>query len=252
MLAASSGTHAATLAWANAPVGRTVGAWRADSARVSDQPLTDFVGEVMRRATGAQLAATAAFSLDAALGPGDITRAMLSKVYPYDNTLRVVKLSGAQLRAYLEHSARYYRSLDASGRAPEGGIVDPAIPGYNFDVVSGADYTIDLTRPLGSRITSLAVAGRPVAPTDTFTIALNNYRAGGGGGYSMLAGAPVVLSRDVEIRQLLIDEVERVTAAGQSLAPSGYHVRNWTLEPQAARDAAYAEQTRGRIRGEHR
>ncbi len=246
VLAATAASHRATVAWATAPIGRTMVAWRSDSARVVDLPVTDLVNEVMRRATGAQLSATAAFSLDASLDTGAITLAALSRLYPYDNTLRAVRVSGAQLRAYLEHAARYYRSLDANGRAPLGGIVDPAIPGFNFDVVSGADYTIDLTQPVGGRITTLSVNGRAVTPTDTFTLALNNYRAGGGGGYAMLAGAPVIFEPASDIRQLVVDEVRRVAAEGKSLDPMAYTLRNWTLEPAAARAAAFAEQTRGR------
>lgn len=241
VLAAARGTHEATVAWVNEPVGQTPVAWRADSARVADQPITDLVNEVMRRTTGADLSATAAFSLEAALDSGAITQAELSRLYPYDNTLRAVRISGAQLRAFLEHAARYYRSVGADGRAA-GGIVDPSVPGYNFDVVSGADYTIDLRQPVGQRITRLQVKGHDVQPTDSFTMAVNNYRQGGGGGFSMLAGAPVVYDRDLDIRQLIIDEVRR---AG-TLDPARYATRNWTLEPASARAQAYAEQTRGR------
>ena len=246
MLAASAATHKATVAWATAPVGRTAVVWHADSARVADMPITDLVTELMRRATGAQLAATAAFSLDATLDTGAITLAALSKLYPYDNTLRAVKVSGAQLRAFLEHSARYYRSLDANGQVPANGIVDAAVPGFNFDVLSGADYVIDLTKPVGARITSLSVNGHAVAASDSFTVALNNYRAGGGGGYAMLSGAPVVYQRDVDIRQLLIDEVKRLGDAGKALEPASYATRNWRLVPSKAVAAAYSEQTRGR------
>lgn len=243
VLAASAASHRATLAWVTAPVGRTSVAWHADSARVADMPVTDLVNEVMRRTTGADLSATAAFSLDAGLDTGAITQATLSRLYPYDNTLRAVRVSGAQLKAFLEHAARYYRSLDADGRVPADGIVDPAVPGFNFDVVAGADYTIDLRQPIGRRITRLTVRGREVAPTDRFTLALNNYRQGGGGGYAMLAGAPVVWDKDLDIRQLIIEEVQK---AG-TLDPARYATRNWTLEPAAARDAAYAAQRRGRV-----
>ena len=246
VLSATTASHEATLKWANAPVGRTAVRWSADSARVADMPITDLVNEVMRRETHAQLSATAAFSLDASLDTGAITLAALSKLYPYDNTLRAVRITGAQLRAFLEHSARYYRSLDANGAVPANGIVDPSVPGFNFDVVSGVDYVIDLSKPLGERITALSVGGRAVSPTDTFTMALNNYRAGGGGGYAMLAGAPVVYQKDVDIRQLLIDEVRRVRDAGRVLDPAQYATRNWRIEPARAAAAAYAEQSRGR------
>lgn len=239
VVAASAGSHRATVAWVTTPIGRTDVTWRADSARVVDMPITDLVSEVMRREAKADLAATAAFSLDASLDTGRITMASLSKLYPYDNTLRVIRVSGAQVRAFLEHSARYYRTLDAAGRAPSGGIVDANVPGFNFDVLSGADYTIDLSKPIGSRITRLEIRGRAIQPADTLTLALNNYRQGGGGGYAMLAGAPVVYHRDVDIRQLLIDEVQRVG----TLVPSAYATHNWTLEPASAVALAYAAQT---------
>jgi 2',3'-cyclic-nucleotide 2'-phosphodiesterase (5'-nucleotidase family) len=217
--------HRATVQYANAAIGTTPVAWRADSARVAATPLIDFILDVERRASGAQLASTAAFSLNASLPAGPITVARLSALYPYDNTLRAVKLSGAQLRAYLEQSARYFRQ-NADGSVD----VDPAIPGFNYDIVAGVDYTIDVSKPIGQRITTLDFDGRPVAPTDTFTMALNNYRQTGGGGFAMLRDAPVVYDRQLEIRQLLIDEVRRKG----TLSPSDYFHPNWRIVPAAA------------------
>jgi 2',3'-cyclic-nucleotide 2'-phosphodiesterase (5'-nucleotidase family) len=225
VLAVTQEGHRATVQYANAAIGTTPVAWRADSARVAATPLIDFILDVERRASGAQLASTAAFSLDASLPAGPITVARLSALYPYDNTLRAVKLSGAQLRAYLEQSARYFRQ-NADGSVD----VDPAIPGFNYDIVAGVDYTIDVSRPLGQRITTLDFNGRPVAPTDTFTMALNNYRQTGGGGFAMLRDAPVVYDRQLEIRQLLIDEVRRKG----TLSPSDYFHPNWRIVPAAA------------------
>jgi 2',3'-cyclic-nucleotide 2'-phosphodiesterase (5'-nucleotidase family) len=92
------------------------------------------------------------------------------------------------------------------------------------------DYTIDLDRPIGARITRLEYNGRAVAAADTFTMALNNYRQTGGGGFSMLRGAPVVYDRQQEIRQLLIDEVR----ARGTITPGDYFHSNWRLVPAAA------------------
>ena len=242
VLAASAATHKATVTWVTTPVGRTAVAWRADSSRVIDAPVTDLINEVMRRESGAELSATAAFSLDATLDTGVVTQAALSRLYPYENTLRAVRITGAQLRAFLEQSARYYRTLLPDGSAPAGGLVDPTIPGYNFDVVTGVDYVIDVSMPAGSRITTLTRNGRAVQPTDTFTMALNNYRQSGGGGYAMLANAPVVFQKDVDIRSLIIDDV----AKAGTLDPAKYATVNWRLEPAAARAIAYREQNRGR------
>lgn len=245
VLAAAATSHSNTLAWVSSPVGRTTVAWRADSARVRDMPITDLVNEVMRRASGAELSATAAFSLDAGLDTGSITQAELSRLYPYDNTLRAVRITGAQLKAFLEHASRYYRSVGGDGRAPNG-VVDPSVPGYNFDVVSGVDYTIDLSKPVGGRITRLVYRGRDVQPTDSFTMAVNNYRQTGGGGFSMLAGAPVVYDKDLDIRQLIIEEVQREAQRSGTIEPARYAQKNWTIEPASALAQAYAEQNRGR------
>ena len=235
VLAATESAHARTREYVTTPIGTTPVAWRGDSARVADVPLTDFILEVQRRATGADLASTAAFSLGAALDSGPISIAELARLYPYDNTLRAVRITGRQLREYLEHSARYYRTLTPGD--PSASVIDQSVPGYNFDIIAGADYTIDISRPLGSRVTSLTVRGRPVAEGDSFTLALNNYRQTGGGNYSMLAGAPVVYDRQEEIRQLLIDEVQR----RGTIRPEDYFIRNWRLEPPEAVSRAYAE-----------
>jgi 2',3'-cyclic-nucleotide 2'-phosphodiesterase/3'-nucleotidase len=223
VLGATEEGHRAAQRYARTAIGSTAVAWRADSARVIDSPLTDFILEVERSATGAQLASTAMFSLDANIAAGPVTVARIAALYPYDNTLRVVRITGSQLRAYLEQSARYFRSTGA------GAEVDPSIPGYNYDMLSGVDYTIDVSKPIGERITQLDYQGRAVAPTDTFTLALNNYRQTGGGGYSMLRDAPIVQDRQLEIRQLLIDEVRR----RGSIQPADYFHANWRIVPSS-------------------
>ncbi len=224
--------HDAARAATNRAIGTTGAAWRADSARTHDTPLVDFVLDVERRVFGADLSSTAAFDLGASLGPQKITVAQLARLYPYENTLQLVKISGATLRAYLEQSARYF--LVRPGAEPTV-TTDPDIPGYNFDIVGGAEYVMDLSRPMGERIASLRVRGRAVAPTDSFTLAVNNYRAGGGGGYGMLRGAPVLRDTQVEIRDLLIAEIDRRGA----LKAAEFTDRHWRIEPAAYAAAAY-------------
>lgn len=230
IVAATAAVHQATVAYVSTPIGHTAVSWRGDSARVADTPLIDFVLDVERSVAHADLASTAAFTLDAALDSGPITIAEVARLYPYDNTLKAVRLTGRQLRDYLEFSARYFGQFGTDEPA-----VDPRIPGYNFDIVAGADYTIDLSRPIGSRITSLTVRGKPVADTDTFTLALNNYRQSGGGGYAMLRDAPVVYDGQVELRQLLIEAVQR----HHELDPAAFAHHDWSIVPTAAAERAY-------------
>jgi 2',3'-cyclic-nucleotide 2'-phosphodiesterase (5'-nucleotidase family) len=227
ILATTESVHQKTVAYFNAPIGSTTVAWRADSSRRKDTPIIDFVLEVERREAGADLAATASYIPGAALGPGPITMAQLAQLDPYSNTLRAVRISGKQLRDYLEFSSRYYTGGVTPSGEPE---TNPRIPGYNFDMVSGVDYTIDLNKPIGARVTRLEYKGRAVSDSDSFTMAVNNYRQAGGGGYSMLSGAPVVYDKELEIRQLLVDEVRR---RGE-LRPADYFTPNWTLLLPAA------------------
>jgi len=220
ILAVSETVHTATVSYVNTVIGTTPVAWAGDSARLRDTPLVDLILEVQRKATGADLSSTAAFTLGARLDSGNITVAQMAQLYPYDNTLRAIRISGKQLKDYLEYSSRYYTG--AEGGSP---VTDPGVPGYNFDMIAGADYTLDLTRPVGSRVGSLAVKGRPVAETDSFTLALNNYRQSGGGGFAMLKDAPVVYDKQEELRELLIEEVRRMKV----IRPEDYFTQNWRL-----------------------
>jgi 2',3'-cyclic-nucleotide 2'-phosphodiesterase/3'-nucleotidase/5'-nucleotidase len=223
--------HEAVRLWAATPLGTAGPGFDGRYARAQDTPLLDFVNEVQRRKSGAQISATAAFDVQAGFPEGGVHLRDVAGVYPYENTLRAVRISGQQLRAFLEHAALYFRTYEA-GRP----IVNDSIPGYNFDVVSGVTYNIDLSRPAGQRIRGLAYEGRLVQPTDSFTIALNSYRQAGGGGYAMLAGARVTYDRGEDIRDLLIAEVRRARA----LDVRAYYRATWQIIPPEARAAARA------------
>jgi 2',3'-cyclic-nucleotide 2'-phosphodiesterase/3'-nucleotidase len=233
--AALAQAHERTRQYVARQIGTSTEEWTSETARTRDTPISDLVNEVEMRATGADLASTAAFSLTARIPRGPVTVADVAGLYVYDNTLKAIRISGAQLRAYLEKSAEYYLPCPA---AQCDRITNPAVPGYNFDVVSGVDYTLDLTKPVGQRVMRLQRNGRPVAATDSFTMALNNYRASGSGGYSMLIGAPVVYDRGESIRDLLIADIQR---RGR-IAPSDVFRKNWEIVPAALADKAAAEQ----------
>lgn len=222
ILALSEQAHQLTLAHFNAVIGTTAVAWRGDSSRVKDTPLLDFVLETERRVSGADLASSAAFATDAVLGPGAVTGAQIAHLYPYDNTLRVIRINGKQLREYLDFSSRYYTGRRTATGALE---TDPAVASYNFDIVAGADYTIDLTKPIGSRITRLEYKGQPVKDSDTFTFALSNYRQGGGGGFSMVAGSPVLKEIQTIVPEFLIEEVKRRGVLKQE----DFFTQNWNI-----------------------
>lgn len=210
--------------WAATPLAVATAAMPARDGRVESVPLTAWINEVQRRQAGTDLASTAVFDVRSGLPAGEVRLADVAGVYPYENTLRAIRITGAQLKAYLEQSATYY-VVDSTGAVG----TDARIPGYNFDIVNGADYTLDISQPPGSRVTGLRAKGREVAPTDTYTLALNSYRQEGGGGFEALRGAPVVYDRSEGVRELLAADLRR---RGQ-IDPMQFEARNWRLTPPA-------------------
>jgi len=225
--------HERTLAYVADTIGWTPVAWSSRSARLVDTPIVDLIHRVQLDATGADLSAASAFTTDATLGPGPITVADAAELYVYDNTLKVVRITGRQLREYLEYSAKYFHRTDPSGAlvdADDDDLEVDSIPGYNYDMVAGAAYAIDVSRPVGERIVDLTIGGEPVDDDATYTLAVNNYRQGGGGGFTMIAEAPFVEDRQLEVRQLLIEWI----AERDTIRPDDVHEPNWRIVPPDA------------------
>lgn len=235
LVSALQGAHDSVRAWARQPLATSSAAMPLAMARARPTPVIEFIQSVQKEVTGAELSAAAAFNLEGGFPAGAVRLSDVASIYPYENTLRAVRISGAQLKAYLERSAEFYQT-DSAGHVQ----LNPDMPGYNFDMVSGASYVIDLSRPVGSRIRDLAVGSKPVTPSDSFTMAVNSYRQEGGGGYTMLKGAPVTYDRGENIRDLL---VEKLRALG-TIDPARYTADNWRIAPPALASEVAAVQRR--------
>jgi 2',3'-cyclic-nucleotide 2'-phosphodiesterase (5'-nucleotidase family) len=217
--------HEAVLQWADVALGEATGSMRAASARLEPTPILNFVNAVQLKRTGADLSAASVFDLRAGFDSGTIRMRQLVALYPFDNTLRVVRISGAQLKEYLEHSVRYYRT-DAVGRVS----INDSVPGYDYDIVAGVRYDVDLRRTLGDRIRNLSFRRRPVSRTASFTLAVNSHRQTGAGGYAMLRGVPVVYDKGENIRDLLIEEIR----SRKVIDPADYSISEWRIVPDGA------------------
>jgi 2',3'-cyclic-nucleotide 2'-phosphodiesterase/3'-nucleotidase len=197
------------------PLGRLEGPLTVTSLPMSDDPSLDLIHAVQLEASGAQLSLAAPLRGGWLEFPaGVVTPRLAYALYPYPNTLVVVRLTGGQLRDVMEHAVRGWVGLDCGG----GGtrlLRDPELPPYNYDTLQGATYFVDPSAPVGARVHGLRVAGKAVQDGDTFTLAVNSYRAAGGGDYPHLAAAPRVTEIDRPMLELLVE----------------YFVRHGTIAP---------------------
>jgi len=128
--------------------------------------------------------------------------------YVFPNTLVVLEIDGNNLNKALEKNAEYFV-------IEQGEIVSnpkysfPKKEHYNYDMFDGIDYAIDVAKPFGSRIISLKYNGTDIHPTDMFTLAMNNYRATGGGEFSMYRNLKIVKEVQSDIATMLIEYVKK-------------------------------------------
>jgi 2',3'-cyclic-nucleotide 2'-phosphodiesterase / 3'-nucleotidase len=237
VLAAVRAQHTKTVNYVNQVVATSTVELPATESRYKDTPILDYINKVQTDVVSAALAGStyaslpvlsiaAPFSRTAVFPAGDVKIKDVAGLYIYDNTLEAVLISGAEVKAYLEYSAKYFRTLGPGAAVDPAAINDPSVPDYNYDTISGVDYDIDISRPVGQRITRLTHpgTGTPVAAGDQFVIAVNNYRRSGGGNFPGIVKTQIY-NQQREIRQLLIDWAQ----ARGTINPADFFVPNWQL-----------------------
>ncbi|HEY0101322.1 MAG TPA: bifunctional UDP-sugar hydrolase/5'-nucleotidase [Pyrinomonadaceae bacterium] len=193
--------------WLARVIGESPQELTAEGSLFRDTAILDLVQRVQLDVGKADVSMVASFNPRARLPRGAVTVRDIAGLYIYENTLVVLEVTGAQLKDALEHSAKFFRAYEA-GRTPAE-LVDEKIPAYNFDIAEGVTYDLDLTKPHGARVQNLRFRGQPLNPAQKLRLATNNYRVNGGGGYTMYKGAPELYRSSTEIRELIIDWVER-------------------------------------------
>ena len=196
-----------TQGWLSRVIGDSSQELTARDARFRDTAILDLIQKVQLEAGKADVSMVASFNADARIEKGPVSVRDIAGLYVYENTLAVLEVTGRQLKDALEHSAKYFKPY-VPGK-PLIDLVDDKIPAYNFDIAEGVTYELDISKPVGQRIQNLRFHGQPLSMTKKLRLATNNYRVNGGGGYTMYKNAPVVYRSSEEIRELIIDSVER-------------------------------------------
>lgn len=196
-----------TQAWLSRAIGQSAAELSAREARFRDTAILDLIQRVQLEAGKADVSMAASFNPKARIAKGAVTVRDIAGLYVYENTLVVIEITGSQLKEALEHSARYFLDY-VPGKRPAD-LIDEKIPAYNFDIAEGVSYELDISKPVGDRIRNLSFRGQPLKPDQKLRLATNNYRVNGGGGYTMYKTAPVIYRSGEEIRELIIDWLER-------------------------------------------
>ena len=199
--------HDETQVWLAKTIGESDKELTAQGCRSKDTAIIDLIHRVQLEAGKGDISMAACFNTDARISQGAVTVREIASLYEYENTLVTLELTGQQIKDALEHSARYFKEYQAGKSLSE--LVDTRIPGYNFDMAEGVTYDLDLTKPSGQRIQNLKFKGQPLSMTQKLRVVTNNYRVNGGGGFTMFKNAPVVYRSSEEVRELIIDWVER-------------------------------------------
>ena len=218
--------------WVSRQVGSISETITSRDSMFGDSKFVDLIHQIQLEKSGAELSISAPLSLDATIKSGPVYVRDLFSLYPYENLLFTMEMTGREIKAYLEYSYEYWfnqmKSLDDDlinfKRDAEGNLIfnpryntyDTATRYYNYDSLAGVNYVVDITKPAGQRITIKTLPSGAAFQYDrVYTVAINSYRAQGGGGHLAAAGIDaqqaldrILFSSEQDLRYYLMEAFE--------------------------------------------
>jgi 2',3'-cyclic-nucleotide 2'-phosphodiesterase/3'-nucleotidase len=191
-------------------------------AQYEDSVLLDVIQDTLLDAGHADVSMTGLVSGGLAIPAGPVTPRQVGALYDYENGIVILRMTGAQLKDALEHSAGFFPEWPLPGGSAM------KLPAYKADQAAGVSYEIDLTKPAGERVLNLQFHGKPLDPAQSLRVAVTSARFSGGSQYPGFREMPVLSRSPLEIQQLLIDYVTRTKKIPDEAT------RNWKIVPPEA------------------
>lgn len=201
--------EADTQKWLDQPIGKIDGDMTVQdplAIRTKDNPLIEFINKVQMGAADVAISSTALFDNNAKGFPKNVTMRDVVSNYIYPNTLKVIRITGKDMKDALERSAAYFL-YDAGEIKVNPDFTTPKPQHYNYDMWDGIDYIMNISRPIGERIIKLEHNGESVEFAKEYDVVMNNYRAGGGGEYAMFKGKPVIRDIPTDVSELIANYI---------------------------------------------
>lgn len=156
---------------------------------------------------------------------GGVTIGDVTDIYIYDNQIRVMELNGEQIIEWLERSAENFNRIDPDSEESQE-LLNSDFSAYNFDVIDGIEYEIDVTKEVGERIVNATYEGEELTSEMEFLVVTNDYRAGGGGDFPPCVEEDPVYSPSGEVnREIIMNYIEEK----ETINPAPDY--NWHISP---------------------
>ena len=222
------------------------GDFRERDAFFGPSAFMELLHNLQLRIAGADISLAAPLSFDAVIAEGPVRMADMFTLYKYENLLYTLRMTGQEIKDYLEMSYDLWtRQMEqpsdelirfSKGTHAKGDYAALEHPSYNFDSAAGINYEVDVTKPRGEKIRIISMAdGSAFSPDSTYLVAVNSYRANGGGDL-LTQGAGIskeempkrlVKATDRDLRFYLIEQLR----ATPSISPEV--TQNWRFVPEA-------------------
>jgi len=235
--------------YVNRMIGNSKATITSRDAYFGPSAIIDMVHSIQLDITGADISFTAPLSFDVKIDKGPVTVGDMFKLYRFENFLYTMSLSGEEVRKYLEYSYSGWLNLmkgpdDLLLKLRIGKDGKPALTNgkawfknqsYNFDSAAGINYTVDVSKPEGSRIIITGFTdGRPFESNKIYKVAVNSYRGNGGGGhFTEGAGISkeelkkrVISSTDRDLRYYILKSIEKKKSINTE------PLNNWKIIPE--------------------